>query len=106
QRLDVDGSPFSHTADIIASEIHQHNMLGSFLGIGKKTTLQFRVLIHRRATPSGSGNRTYRDKPVLTPHKNFWRRAHEFNPCNPEVIHVRRRIHEAQGPIELKGRSL
>src|ERR1700691_637149 len=41
---DLNGADLRHTADVVAPEVEQHQMLGPFLGIGEKLSLELLVL--------------------------------------------------------------
>ncbi len=102
QRFDFDRAALGHPPDVVPAQVHEHNVLGPFLLIGQQAPLQLLILFGGGATAARAGNRTYRDESVFAPHQNFWRRPHQFNPCNPQIVHIRRRIDDAERAVQLE----
>ena len=57
--------------DIVPPEIKQHEMFGALFRIGQKFDLQRLVVVRRRATRPGAGNRADRHSVVAQPHQHF-----------------------------------
>ena len=53
QVLDFDAAGLANPAEVVASEVNEHHVLGPFLRVGKKFRFQFTIL--KRRPPSGAG---------------------------------------------------
>ena len=55
-----------HPADVVAAEVHQHEVLGALLGVGRQLLGERRVLLRRRAARAGAGDRADVTSPSST----------------------------------------
>jgi hypothetical protein len=95
-------------AQVVAAEIHQHHMLGTFLRIGQQLGLQRGVLGGRRPTGFRTGDRVRHRDAVLNGHQCL--RAGpddvESSPAvilEPEEVHVRARVGQPQDAVNVQG---
>ena len=68
----LNGSDFRDAADIIATQIEQHQMLRAFLRIGEKVLGQSLVFCSILAPRPSAGDRPNRDCVVAEPDQDFW----------------------------------
>ena len=96
------------TAEVVPTEIHQHHVFSSFLGIGEQFCLQTPILERIASSRSGSCNRPQHgaDTPLVRFCFDHHLRAgsDQLPVTEIEERHVRRWIHHAQAPVEIKGR--
>src|SRR5690606_24914366 len=97
---------FSHTTDVVAAQVDQHQVLGQFLGVAEQVLLQRQVGLFGGATRARAGDGAYRDQAILDPHQHFRRRAHHVEVAEVEEVHVRGRVEAAQRPVEVDGGGL
>ena len=77
QTLDPDGAELAYPANIVASQVDQHNVLGPLLLIGQQLLLDAEIffLVGRARTRSRNG--TVLNVALLHPHQQFRRRTHQ-----------------------------
>src|SRR6185503_7596507 len=62
-------------ADVVSSEVEQHQMLRALLGIGKQPFGERLVFLRSRAAANGAGNRANGDDAVAHAHENLRARS-------------------------------
>ena len=102
---DFDRADLGDAADIVAAEIEQHQMLGAFLGIGEKLSLERLILVRRRAAPARAGDRADGDGAAGRLDQNFGARSGDREAAEIEKIQIRRRIDPAQRAVKRKRRQ-
>ncbi len=60
-----------HPADVVPSEIHQHQVLGTLLRVGGQLGRECRVLLRRGAARAGPGDRPEGDLTILDPDQDL-----------------------------------
>src|SRR5690606_7984098 len=70
-----DRTGFGNTANIVASQVDQHQVLGDFLRVSQQLFLKSLVFLGRMATATGAGNRAYRHRTLLDASEDFRRRT-------------------------------
>ncbi len=98
---DLDRARFGHAADIVATQIDQHHVLGAFLRVGQQFGFQCLVQFGRGAARAGAGDRAHSDHAIAQARQNFWRRTNHLGTADIEKIHVRRRIQCTQRAIHI-----
>ena len=58
QPLDLDRAVFANAAQVVATEIDEHDVLGAFLGIGEKLRFEFAVFFFVAPARPRAGQRT------------------------------------------------
>lgn len=99
QLFDLHGSKAADLAQIIASQIHQHVMLGQFLFICQQVTLQRYILRLGLAARPGTGQREGMQHAVLQLDKGFGRGPCHLDIGARKIEHVGRWIDGAQHSI-------
>ncbi|MNH23697.1 hypothetical protein D3C79_836060 [compost metagenome] len=84
-----------HTADIVAAQIDQHQVLGNFLVVRQQVVFQRTIGLFGRTTRAGTGNRAHGDQVVLDTYQHFGRAADHMEVTEVEEVHVRRRVEAA-----------
>ena len=73
---DVHSAGLGDTADVVAAEIEQHDVLGDFLGIRRQLARERFVFVAGGAAWTGAGDRPQRDRPAFLAYQDLGRRAH------------------------------
>ena len=94
-----------HAADVVAAEIHQHDVLGPLLRIGQQVLLQRDILLARAASRTRPGNGPQRDGVALQPHQDLRRSTHDMEIAHVEIEHVWRRIERPKRAIQRQRRG-
>ena len=72
---DLNRARFGHAADIIAAQIEQHQMFGTFFLVGEKFGFEREIFYRRFSTWPCACDRAYRYSTVTQTDKNFRARA-------------------------------
>ncbi len=80
---------FAHTAQIVATEIDEHDVLGALLLVGEQIGAQPAVLGHVGTARTRTGERTREHLVALDTHERLGARAHERHVARADVEHVR-----------------
>ncbi len=99
-----DGARRGDAADVVASEIDEHHVLGDLLRIGEQLRRELLVGFARRAARARAGDRPQRDCRAFLPHEDLGRRADHVEVAEIVVEHVRRRVERAQRAVERQRR--
>ena len=99
------GAERRHPADIVATEIQQHQMLGAFLRVGQQFGLQRLILFVGRAAPARARQRPDRHRAVAQPHQDLRAGAHDGKAAEIEEEQERRRIDPPQRAIQRERRQ-
>ena len=93
-------------AEVIAAEVHQHHVLGAFLGVGQQIQLQVAILMGCRAARTGAGNGSEAGSDALRRrvglHHHLRTRSDQLPVPEVEEGHVGRWIDHPQAAIELQ----
>ena len=92
--------------DVVAGQIHQHDVLGQFLGVLDELGLETLVLGGVGAAPTGPGNGTRRDHAVAQLHHWLGRRPHDRALVAAQEVQVRAGIDQAEDTVEVEGIGL
>ena len=70
-------------ADVVAAEVHEHDVLGALLLVAPQLLGQPLILVRRRAAPPRAGDRVRLDVPALDAHEHLGRGADDrvAGPC-------------------------
>ena len=71
QVLHPHAAEIAHAPDVVARQIHEHHVLGTFLWVGQQFLFQCRVFRVRFAAPPRAGNGADFHPAILATHVNF-----------------------------------
>ena len=103
EALDPHCALLGNAAEIIAAEVHEHDVLGFFLGIGEQFLLELHILFRRVPPAARSGDGGELQGILLAAHHDFGRRAEEGDVGEVHVEHVGRSVEAAQPAVEGEG---
>ena len=100
--INAHGALPTHTADIIAPKVNQHDMLGTFLFIREQFNFQ-RTILRLRTTPASSTRKRSIDNgsPTNTA-ENLRARSDQDAPFRLQVDLIRTGVHNPQRAINIK----
>ncbi len=101
-----DAARARHPAEVVAPQIHQHDVLGALLGIGQQLLGQPPVLGGVGAARPGAGDRPRPDVLARHPHQHLGRGADQRRLGALEQHHVGARVDHPQRPVERQRRHL
>ena len=93
-------------ANIVAAEIDEHHVLGTFLGIGQQFLGESLVFVFVATAGPRSGERPDGHASIDDPDHDFGRTADERYFGRAQIEHERTGIHNPQSPIHLKRRRV
>ncbi len=93
-------------AHIVAAEIEQHQVLGTFLGIGQQGHLKRLVFLRGAAARPRAGDRPDGDGALAHPDQDLRARSRYGETAEIEEVEKGRRIDPAERTVERKGRQL
>ncbi len=101
-RLHVHAARGGHTTQVVAREIDEHHVLRILFRIGEQSrlTLGVDLLVRRARQRAGDGAQLRMS--LIELHERFGRRADDRHVAERTVVHVRRRIDEAERAIDLE----
>ena len=91
-------------ADVVATEVDEHDVLGPLLRVGEQTLGEGPVLFRGGAARTRPGERAHRHRAVDEAHHDLRRAADERRGGGAEEEHERARVHHPQRPVELDRR--
>src|SRR5215472_4912979 len=97
---------FADAAEIVAAEVHKHDVLGAFFFTGEHFALEALIFGFVLATATRTGDGTVRDVASLDFNKHFRRAADDRNVIQLKIKKIRRRIQRTQLAINFKRISL
>ncbi|MOA25028.1 hypothetical protein D3C78_1457300 [compost metagenome] len=100
--ITFDGAEFRHPSNIIASEIDEHQMLGTFLLVSKQLQLKRFVLLRRFAAWPRPGNRHRLYTVAVHLDKCLGRSTDNDFITHFQIVHIWRWIHRTQHPIYMQ----
>jgi hypothetical protein len=104
-RIDAHGAGRGHPAEIVARQIDQHDVLGVLLGIREQIALELEIAVGiGAARPRPCDGAKLRVAAVRL-HQRLGRGTDHRDVAELAEEHVRRRIEQAQRPIDLEGRE-
>ena len=101
--LQVHAAGLGHPPEVIAPQIHQHHMLGLFLGVTAQFLRQPGIFQIVPATAPRPGDGRQLQAAFLAAHHDFRRGPPEAEVCQPHEEHVGRGIIAAHTPVEHEG---
>ena len=101
--LDLDPAVAGDPADIVSGQIHEHHVLRAFLLVGEEFSGQGYIFFGSAPARPGAGDRAGLDRAALGTGHHFRGRSRDHQPVKVEVIHVRRRVHHPERPVEVEG---
>ena len=101
QFVNSNRTPLTYPPQIVAFEIHEHDVFGSFLGIGDQVLRQLKILSWGGSTRSRSSNWSCLSLTCDELHQPFGRTANYATPRRLPIASKRRRIDLLQGAINL-----
>ena len=75
QIFHLHAAEIAHAADVVAREIHEHDVFGAFLRVGEQLLFERRIFVLIFAAPARAGNRTNFHFALLAADVQFRRRA-------------------------------
>ena len=95
-------------ADVVAAQVHEHDVLGPFLGVGQQFLGQGPVLGLVLAPPPRAGERADRDRPVLDPDQDLRRAADQAEVVERQVEQERAGVDDPEHAVDVErvGRGL
>ena len=93
---------FGHPPDVVAAEVHQHDVLGPLLGVGQQLLLQLGVECRGGPAAAGAGQRADGHLPVLHPTQDFRRRPDQGAAGGFQVEHERAGVDHPQRPVDVE----
>ena len=102
QFVDFDAADRRDAADVVSTEIDQHDVFGPFLRVGKQIGFELAFFFRRGAAPARAGDRAELDGVAGEPHHGFRRRADDPQIFQLQVKHVGRWIDKSQRAIDFK----
>ena len=100
QSLDADGPGHRDASHVVASEVHEHHVLGDLLLVVEHLGLEDRVVGLAGSAGARTGDRPRGDPVPVDAHEHLRRSAHDLAVPGVEEVHVGRRIERAQDAIE------
>ena len=88
ERGEPDRAELRHPAHIVPAQVYQHQMLGSFLGIGQQLVGERGILLGRRAARPGSRDRPKGHFAILHPDQDLRRAADDVDIVAVEIVEV------------------
>ena len=101
--LDPHRSVLTDTPQIVATQIHQHQMLGPLLLILEQFFFKCLLFCRIAATPAGTRDGTILKVRSLNTDQHLRRRAGDAHILTLEKEHIGRRIQKTKGSIDVKG---
>jgi len=108
QVLELHGAWLANPAQIVAGQVHQHDMLGAFLGVRQQLLGQRCIGCGIRAAAPGAGNGPQRGQslpvlPLLHLDHHLGAGADELPVPEIEVGHIGAGIHQPEAAVDRKG---
>jgi len=102
QVADADAAELRDATDVVAGEVHEHDVLGPLLRVGQQFVGEPPVVVGCAAAGPGAGERAVGDLAVLDPAHDLRRRPHQRDVAGPDVEHERARVHHPQGAVHVE----
>ena len=99
---ELDRAVIGDPADIVASQVHQHDVLGPLLGIGEQLVGQLAILGLGASPPTGPRQRTDRHEPLLDPHQDLGRTADQREIAEREIEQERTGIDDPEDAVDVE----
>src|ERR1700722_8988830 len=96
QLVDGNGAVFADPAEIVATEINEHDVFGAFFGIGEKIFFEGLIFGFGTAARNSAGDGAVGHLAVLDFHQHFGRTADDGHVTKFQEIKIRRRIDDAE----------
>ncbi len=100
------GARLGYAADIVAGEVHQHDMLSPLLLVAGQLLLHAPLVVGVTAAAAGAGDGMCLDEALLDPHQHLRRGADDVGVPHGQVVHVGRGVDGAQGPVDGEGMGM
>ena len=102
EALDAHRAVLRDAPQVVAAQVHQHDVLGALLGIGGQLGGQRLVFFLVAAARARAGDGPVKRLAILHLHQHLRRAAHDRRIAQLQKIHIGRGIHHAQRAIDLK----
>mmetsp|Transcript_13345 Transcript_13345/g.56403 ORF Transcript_13345/g.56403 Transcript_13345/m.56403 type:complete len:538 (-) Transcript_13345:220-1833(-) len=103
QLFHLDGSSLADPPDVVAAQVHQHDVLGLLLLIREEVHLQRGVLLLGLTPHPSTRQRSVHDGPLLIrAAQNLGRRRHQDAAPRLQIDHVRARVHHPQRAVHVE----
>ncbi len=102
---DPDAAGGAHPAEVVASEVDEHEVLGLLLLAPPQLRLELDVALRGGPAAAGAGDRVVLDVAPGDPDEHLGRGADDRAAGSGEIEHVRARVDRAQRPVEVEGRD-
>ena len=99
---DVDRPRLADATEVVAREVDQHDVLRTLLGVGQQFLTEHAVLVGVRSTSTRASDRPCLHAPALDLHERLRRRADDVRLSRVDQVEVRRRVDDAQDPVEVE----
>ena len=106
QLVDADRTRRRDAAQVVAAQVHEHDVLGALLLVGEQVGAQPAVLGGRRTARTRAGERAREHGVAFDAHERLGTRADERHVAGADVEHVRRRVHGPKHAVEVEPVSL
>ena len=105
---ELHAAEFGDAADVVAAQVHEHDVLGAFLGVGQQLLGQRRSSASSLAPRPRPGQRADRHHAVLDPHQDLGRAADQAEVAERQIEQERARIHDPEDAVDVErlGRRL
>ena len=102
QFIHVHGTKLGNSTNVVASQVHQHDVLGNFFGVLAQFGSKLAIVFVCTATLARSSNWSAYDSSTLQLHHWLWGTSHDGDIVVFHVIHVWTWVHLAQHSIHVK----
>ena len=99
---DAHSAGLADATEIVAAEVHQHDVLGALLLVGQQVTLVLVVLFLRLAARLGPGYGAGGNYAVVNADELLRRGPDDVKVVELEVVHVWRGVNCPQRPVDLQ----
>ncbi len=99
---DAHGAEGRDAADVVAAQVHQHEVLGALLGIGEQLDGERRVALGRGAPRPGAGDGPDRHLAAVDPHQHFGRAADQREIVELQIEEIGRGVHRPHAPVQVQ----
>ena len=99
---DVDGADFGNAADVVAMEVDEHDVLGTFLGVGEQFFFEGEVFVVSCAAWTGAGEGAAGDDSIGDAAENFGAGADQSAGRAFQIEHERGGVDDAEGAVDVE----
>ena len=99
----ADAAEPAHAAEVVAAEVHQHDVLGPLLLVGEQLLAEPLVLLQGGPAGTSARDRPRLRPPALHADQHLGGGPRDRARAVLQEVHVRRRVHHAQGAVDREG---